>query len=175
MWEHYIPKDVIISVGEERFPCHKSVLVSRSLVFKTMFDAEMKESKENHVQIDDTDPACMKEMLSYIYTGKATPELGNNACGVLALAEKYQLLRLKDVCSEVLSKQLTLESACDILALSDLHGADQLKVTSMEFVARNLKQIRKTEGYSRLKGCDPKLIMSILDEVAENTSGPDFV
>jgi len=46
------------------------VLEARSPVFQRMFATEMKEAKDNVVEISDIGEEPMKAFLSYIYTGK---------------------------------------------------------------------------------------------------------
>lgn len=61
-----------------------------------MFEHEMEERKQNRVEILDVDHEVMREMLRFIYTGKA-PNLDKMADDLLAAADKvfiigYQIL-----------------------------------------------------------------------------------
>ncbi len=55
--------------------------------FNAMFEHEMEESKKNRVEINDVDPEVFKEMMRFIYTGKA-PNLEKMADNLLAAADK---------------------------------------------------------------------------------------
>lgn len=62
-----------------------------------MFEHEMEERKQNRVAISDVDHDVLKEMLRFIYTGKA-PNLEKMADDLLAAADKvifYSFLHSK--------------------------------------------------------------------------------
>ena len=63
------------------------IISARSMVFNAMFAHEMEESKQNRVDITDVDHEVMREMLRFIYTGKA-PNLDKMADDLLAAADK---------------------------------------------------------------------------------------
>lgn len=60
---------------------------ARSDVFAAMFEHEMEERKLNRVAITDVDHEVLKEMLRFIYTGKAS-NLEKMADDLLAAADK---------------------------------------------------------------------------------------
>ena len=67
------------------------LLPARSPVFNAMFEHEMEERKQNRVEITDVDHEVMREMLRFIYTGKA-PNLDKMADDLLAAADKVSKL-----------------------------------------------------------------------------------
>ncbi|XP_025944866.1 speckle-type POZ protein-like isoform X5 [Apteryx rowi] len=91
LWETTRFTDCSFYVGGQEFKAHKSVLAARSPVFNAMFEHEMEESKKNRVEINDVDPEVFKEMMRFIYTGKA-PNLEKMADNLLAAADKFFLL-----------------------------------------------------------------------------------
>lgn len=109
------------------------IISARSPVFSAMFEHEMEERKQNRVDITDVDHEVLREMLRFIYTGKAT-NLEKMADDLLAAADKYALERLKVMCEEALCTSLAIENAADILILADLHSADQLKAQAIDFI-----------------------------------------
>lgn len=119
-----------------------------------MFEHEMEERKQNRVAITDVDHEVLKEMLRFIYTGKA-PNLEKMADDLLAAADKvrnqearifltnllmthflpqYALEKLKVMCEEALCVNLSVETAAETLILADLHSADQLKAQTIDFI-----------------------------------------
>ncbi|XP_045072366.1 speckle-type POZ protein-like A, partial [Coregonus clupeaformis] len=87
LWECSRFTDCSLYVGGQEFKAHKSILAARSPVFSAMFEHEMEESKKNRVDISDVDPDVFKEMMGFIYTGKA-PNLEKMADNLLAAADK---------------------------------------------------------------------------------------
>ncbi|XP_014395844.1 PREDICTED: speckle-type POZ protein-like isoform X2 [Myotis davidii] len=115
--------------------CRLAEDLARSPVFNAMFEHEMEESKKNRVEINDVDPEVFKEMMRFIYTGKA-PNLDKMADNLLAAADKYALERLKVLCEEALCSNLSVENVADTLVLADLHSAEQLKAQAIDFINR---------------------------------------
>ena len=95
----------------------------------------MLESTQNVVKIDDFSDDIVKGMLDYIYTGQ-TGSLPENASELLRIADKYQLLGLKEDCERAIKKNLTVENAAEILVLAHLHSAEKLKTQVMIFIER---------------------------------------
>ncbi|KAL7384628.1 hypothetical protein ABVT39_005852 [Epinephelus coioides] len=137
LWECSRFTDCSLYVGGQEFKAHKSILAARSPVFNAMFEHEMEESKKNRVDISDVDPDVFKEMMGFIYTGKA-PNLEKMADNLLAAADKYALERLKVMCEEALCNSLSVENVADTLILADLHSAEQLKAQAIDFINRQV-------------------------------------
>lgn len=108
-------------------------MAARSPVFAAMFEHEMEERKHNRVEISDVDHEVFREMLRFIYTGKAA-NLERMADDLLAAADKYALERLKVMCEEALCTNLSTENSAEVLILADLHSADQLKAQAIDFI-----------------------------------------
>ena len=102
-------------------------------MFAAMFEHEMEERKHNRVEISDVEPEVFREMLRFIYTGKAS-NLERMADDLLAAADKYALERLKVMCEEALCTNLSTENSAEVLILADLHSADQLKAQAIDFI-----------------------------------------
>jgi speckle-type POZ protein len=79
------------------------------------------------------DHEVFREMLRFIYTGKAA-NLERMADDLLAAADKYALERLKVMCEEALCTNLSTENSAEVLILADLHSADQLKAQAIDFI-----------------------------------------
>lgn len=79
--------DVILCVNKKEFFAHKAILAARSPVFAAMFQHDLAEKKQNRVDITDMEPEVLREMLRFIYTGKA-PALDKLDADLLAAADK---------------------------------------------------------------------------------------
>ncbi|XP_034485872.1 protein roadkill isoform X1 [Drosophila innubila] len=141
--------DVTLSVGGREFQAHKAILAARSDVFAAMFEHEMEERKLNRVAITDVDHEVLKEMLRFIYTGKAS-NLEKMADDLLAAADKYALEKLKVMCEEALCVNLSVETAAETLILADLHSADQLKAQTIDFINTHATDVMETSGWQNM-------------------------
>ncbi|CAB3238930.1 unnamed protein product [Arctia plantaginis] len=138
--------DVTLAVGGREFQAHKAILAARSPVFAAMFEHEMEERKRNRVDITDVDHEVLREMLRFIYTGRA-PNLDKMADDLLAAADKALCL------------SLSVETAADTLILADLHSADQLKAQTIDFInTSHATDVMDTAGWKNMISSHPHLI-----------------
>lgn len=83
----------VLSVGSFNLICFFFflifILLARSPVFAAMFEHEMEERKQNRVAITDVDHEVLREMLRFIYTGRAA-NLERMADDLLAAADKVR-------------------------------------------------------------------------------------
>ncbi|KAG9508484.1 Protein roadkill, partial [Fragariocoptes setiger] len=142
--------DVIIHADGREFHAHKNILSARSPMFRGMFSHDMKEMRQNRVEEPDIKPDVLEEMLRFIYSGKA-PNLDKLAEDLLSASNKYQLDRLKILCEEALSTNLSVETAADVLIIADMYNATQLKSQTIEFIMNHASDVIKTDGWNTIK------------------------
>ncbi|XP_065209892.1 uncharacterized protein LOC135838187 [Planococcus citri] len=147
--ENHNLADVVLSINGTEYPAHKTILSARSPVFAAMFRHKAKENEENRVYIEDMDEKVVGEMLRYIYTGKCE-KLSEFATGLLAAADKYDLVHLKMICAEELYRNLSVENAASVLALADMHGVKELKNAVIKFIVRK-PEVVNTDGWKSIR------------------------
>ena len=110
--------DVQIKCGDQIFDAHKLILSARSPVFSRMLQSEMREKRSGLVDLGNTSPGVVKEVLSFIYTGsccihdkKPDPQI---VCELLQVADKYELEHLKYLCQYTLSSTLTPKNSLQV-------------------------------------------------------------
>lgn len=153
--------DVIIQVGGNNFDAHKTVLAARSPVFLAMFESNLTEDLTNTLKIDDIEPDVFMEVLRFIYTDDVE-NLDELADKLLAAAEKYMLDLLKAKCEASLCINITLENCCQLLILADLHSAERLKTSVLDFVRFCSTQVVQTvEWKTLMRSAKPQLLRDI--------------
>jgi hypothetical protein len=79
---------------QKEFNVHKYVLIANSDVFRAMFSHKnTKEFRESRVQINDTTPTAVRQMLHYMYAG-ALPDdydVEDDAADLMKIADKYEI------------------------------------------------------------------------------------
>ena len=75
--------DLTINCDSETFRVHKYFLCSKSPVFSTMLNSDMREAREGEINIRDMNSDTLSSMIHYIYTGE--------------LADGWQDLDIQDV------------------------------------------------------------------------------
>ena len=81
---------------EESLFAHRFILYARSPVFAAMFTTDMIESQTGRVEIYDADFHLFYHFLKFIYTGKL--DISARNLHLLALADKYQIETLREMC-----------------------------------------------------------------------------
>ena len=160
--------DVTIVCGDKTFKCHKLILASRSPVFKTMFDADMKEKEAGSVEIKNMTPEVLENMLKYIYTSEA-PDIDALTQELFAAAEQYQLEKLKELCEAKLCSKIEVANCIEILVLADLYQATTLKVTALKFVADNIGNMDASEWKKTLIAY-PTLLVEVMEMIIPNNN-----
>ncbi|XP_054726822.1 protein roadkill [Anastrepha obliqua] len=163
--------DVTLAVAGREFQAHKAILAARSEVFNAMFEHEMEERKLNRVDIHDVDHEVLREMLRFIYTGKA-PNLEKMADDLLAAADKYALEKLKVMCEEALCLNLSVDTAAETLILADLHSADQLKAQTIDFINTHATDVMETTGWQSMIATHSHLIAEAFRALATQQIPP---
>jgi len=136
--------DVIIRCDDKVFDCHKIILASRSPVFKTMLESNMREKNTGEIEIKNMDHEVLEDLLKYIYSGVA-PNIDAHSKELFAAADLYQLKKLKELCELKLSSIFDISNCIDLLILGDLYNAQKLKAAALEFVSKNLNKMKASE------------------------------
>ncbi|NWT75945.1 SPOP protein, partial [Prunella himalayana] len=162
LWENSRFTDCCLCVAGQEFKGHKAILAARSPVFSAMFEHEMEESKKNRVEINDVEPEVFKEMMCFIYTGKA-PNLDKMADDLLAAADKVNSGFVGAGGAGMPWDFLSTEAwdgqnAAEILILADLHSADQLKTQAVDFINYHASDVMETSGWKSMVVSHPHLV-----------------
>lgn len=139
--------DVLIKVKDREFKVHKVILTARSTVFDRMFSHDLSETNSGIVPIEDCEPAAFEEFLFFVYTGKTQNLSSNNACELYYVADKYDLMEMKEECISFLKKSLSIETICDVICLSKKCNESELLDLAVTYFARNMEEIIATNNW----------------------------
>jgi len=87
--------------------------------------------------------------LEYIYCDELKLDEGL-ALELLTVADKYLLRRLKTLCEKYLVHRITVENVIEVINISDLHGANYLKESALDFMLGNRERIIETQDITRM-------------------------
>jgi len=158
--------DVTIKCDNKTLECHKAILSARSNVFQAMFTHDMKERKNNEILIEDLDYATVADMVRFIYAGRLS-DMAPKAGTLLSAAEKYDIRDLKEICCNHLSANLNTEQIVDILVLSDLYKAAELKATSIQFLLSHKEEVFSQPDWKAKLAGHPDLLMEVLEATVD--------
>ncbi|XP_014233149.1 TD and POZ domain-containing protein 4-like [Trichogramma pretiosum] len=154
--------DVQLSVGNQSFHAHKAILANCSQVFATMFNIDMKESKDNIVKINDLNAETVQSMLQFVYTRKVEQLNENIVINLLMASDKYQMEDLKIFCENYLYRSINCNNCIRIIELADLYKMDLLKFWAKSVIAQNIKTISTSEDFIELGKKNYDLLMEIV-------------
>jgi speckle-type POZ protein len=168
--------DVTFEVQGESILAHRTVLASRSMVFKAELRGQMKERTEDRIAISDMQPAVFRALLGFIYTDclPAMDDLNKNDSlemtrHLLVAADRYAMDRMKLICAQILSKSLDVENVTTTLGLADRHNCSALKDACTEFIisSNKMDDVAKTQGFAGLKRSCPSVLVEVLEKAGK--------
>ncbi|KAF8771503.1 TD and POZ domain-containing protein 4 [Argiope bruennichi] len=157
--------DITLQADSQSFPVHKNVLSARSPVFRAMFKSDMKEKTVESIDIPDLDADTLQLVLLYIYTDSVKNLQWESALDLYRAADMYELLALKEKCSDFLKSNLSISNACNILTLADLHDDDDLQKTVLGFIIEHDDEVLASEAWKIFKNENVKLAMESMERI----------
>ncbi|CAG5093421.1 Similar to Tdpoz3: TD and POZ domain-containing protein 3 (Mus musculus) [Cotesia congregata] len=151
--------DIVLVVDNHKLPAHKIILSAHSPYFHAMFTTDMKESKENRVEIQNFTVDLITEMLEFFYTNrtKATEDV-DVALQMVPVADMYQINSLKDICEATLSKNINLDNVLPILCTADDHNLTKLRNKTVIYMRNNKQNVVKIPEFEKLFYDKPRII-----------------
>ncbi|XP_054720617.1 speckle-type POZ protein-like B [Uloborus diversus] len=142
--------DVTLKLGKDELKAHKSVLSARSKVFAATFEHDMKEKRENAINIEQMKVETMRDMLRYIYCGKIHDLSTEEALNLYVAADRYDLKELRNFCREVILLNISVDNVCDIANVADLYDDELLVGELKSFLLKNGKEVIKTKNWKAM-------------------------
>ena len=177
MYEQQINCDVHFHFQDKnnQIGAHISILSMRSPVFSAMFqNYMMKEAKTRKVDIQDIQMNIFKELLNYIYSGRtSTPFTEATALDLFVAADKYDISDLKDECVFFLQLCIRIDNAIKLMVWAQLHSAQELIESTLEFTANHAKKICEMEDWENLTAKFPVLCVLATRRIVENVPDAD--
>ena len=124
-----ILSDIVLRVGDRKFPVHRAILAAKSPVFRAMFTSGMKEAVAEEILIEDMEPDLMEGLLRCVYTDQVPVECG---CDMLIAFDRFGLISLLDRCQD--SVTITVENAFEMFAVAEEFNAKSLKMRILKFL-----------------------------------------
>jgi len=159
--------DVILCIGENKIYCHKMVLGMSSNFFKKMFTTNMKESKSQEIELKDVEVnlETIENMINFMY-GHRIDDV-KITTDLLAVADMYDVFRLRNLCSEKLKRTLDDENVAEIWFSAYTHNIEELTHAATIFMVKRWKVLSNDGGVRELCQKYPNLLFTISTLLAE--------
>ncbi|KAL9888457.1 kelch-like protein 3 [Glossina fuscipes fuscipes] len=125
--------DFSLDVDGELIHVHKLALAIASDYFAAMFEADMKERKEETVKLQDVDLVAVKALVDYVYSGIITLTEANVEA-VLSASDLFQLVWAKEECVQFLESNLNRNNCFRLRKLADMHSCKGLQDASYKYI-----------------------------------------
>lgn len=160
--------DVTLNVKEKTCMAHKTVLGARSPVLAAMFKNDTQEKKTGIVNIPDCDPDVFNVFLLYLYSGIIDFENCNNICELYKISDKYDVSELKVICTDFMSKNISVDNFCDIMIIGEQFDEDKLLTEAQDFFNENFEEIVSSKSWESFLGKYFRIANNLLKAMAAN-------
>ncbi|XP_074539760.1 inhibitor of Bruton tyrosine kinase isoform X2 [Halichoeres trimaculatus] len=146
----YLCDVTLKSEDGKEFPCHKGVLCARLEYFNSMLGNPWIEATSCTALEMPTSSEILQVILEYIYTDQSptiTESLNVEfVCNVLVVADQLLITRLKEMCEVVITENLTLKNAAELLEFAVMYNAEQLKLSCLQFIVLNIGALLESKA-----------------------------
>ncbi|GBM90495.1 Speckle-type POZ protein, partial [Araneus ventricosus] len=144
LWNLYVEHvlcDLEIKTQTTSFFVHKIVLCARSPVFLAMFTDDLKEKRNECIEIEDIMDDILEKFIFFLYTDSFDDLEWEAVIGLYYAADKYHVERLKLLCCSYLLKNVDVDNVCELLMLADKHHDSDFKRRVEDFILQNDERI----------------------------------
>ncbi|KAJ3681517.1 hypothetical protein LUZ60_016006 [Juncus effusus] len=134
MLSESIHADVIIRTSDGEVRAHKAVLSAASPVFSSMFLHNLVEKESSVIEIEDMSLDACAALLGYVYGDIKQDAFWRNRVALLAAADKYDILDLKNCCEESLIEDVGLTNVLERLQEAWLYRLNRLKKGCLSYL-----------------------------------------
>ncbi|CAA0834451.1 BTB/POZ domain-containing protein [Striga hermonthica] len=149
----YIRTDIEVKPGtkEASIHAHKALLMEavKSSIFRNILDSEDKAPPNESITLSKMTNEELHSLIEFLlYRGNLPKEMiERNLYSLAVAANEYDIAPLRKVCEHHLKESLSTCNALDILELSDRCSFKSLKDATLDFIAKNYKDIFFAKGY----------------------------
>jgi len=146
-----VPPDVEMRLSKEdecdeteSHMVHSFVLQAHSPVFRAMLAAPMTEGQEKVVNMVGVTTERLEDFLQALY-GLCVPEAvredEERLVGLLALADCYGVIALRDNCATLLEASLNESNMARLLKVADMHQVEGLRAAALQYIIHRVDRI----------------------------------
>jgi len=149
---------------------HAFLLQAQSPVFRRMLAGPMREATDRTVKMAGVLPRELEDFLRALY-GLHVPaeaeEDDDRLISLLSLADRYEVIALRDECAALLQARLTEANMAAILRAADMHQASGLRLAALDFIVADSDRIAVA-----MDSDDPSVRRSIREHMSVARKAP---
>ena len=152
--------DITLMVDNHQFPVHQNVLGVLSTFFDKMFHIDMKEKRENKVEINGVSKEVLEVILDFVYTGEMALSM-ENVFAVIEAAHLLDLPYVKETCSKYLGNQVNVGNWSSIRAYAKRYDYKELLDEIDELLCEMFDTLLKSEELVELDAEELKHLLGL--------------
>lgn len=152
--------DVSISVSGKDIPAHKVILSASSPYFDNILKQE---DSPEVIELCGWSLDAVMKMLEFIYSSRIRDFHSHThfkLCEIMGLADACALKDLKDLCQEVLIRNMDIDNVCYMLKYSKIYNAELLRQNCFNFIGEHAADVMRTPAFEELSSV-PSLVMEL--------------
>ena len=155
--------DTTIRAEGQDFAAHKCVLSAASAFFRALFSSQMKETKNNMVELPEAKSNTVSDVLQFIYTGKVS--INSSNAQDLAMISDYLIIpSLKTRASDFLEGSINVFNCLALESFACRYNCKSLKQAAVAYKCENFVAVTKSEDF---RTCSVEKVKELicLDEI----------
>ena len=152
--------DYRLKAGGLSLPVHKVVLIACSDYFLAMMTSNMKECRENEVELKGISANGLKIIVDFLYTGEISLTL-QNVEDVLLRHHTYKFMMPHNYAAHTSRRPSPYKNCVDILNLAKLYSLSSLQEVGKQFILKKIEELAESEQYPLL---NDRQLVDILNE-----------
>ncbi|KYO35870.1 kelch-like protein 5 [Alligator mississippiensis] len=141
--------DVTLVAEGKHFPCHRMLLASVSLYFRSMFTSNFRESRDGEIVLQSVAPSTLESVLNYLYTGEISLS-SETAEDLFVAASWLQIHPLEETVSRFLQENISTENCFRLCALADIHNHQALLFVATHYIMQEFERLSEEEDFLHL-------------------------
>lgn len=156
--------DIILKSGEKELSVHRVILAATVPYFRAKFQNSLRESKQKIIQINEIDPAVLKDLVNLSYgmeiefhleSGETLKRLRGDSISSnlekFMIGIKFLMLdSVKDTLTDSLVSRLDLQNVLEIRRLAEKFEWHRLVNVATQFIDENFSDFANSEIYLQL-------------------------
>lgn len=161
---------VIPGIHGPPIPAHKSILASRSEIFRNMLECdECKAPVNNTITIPDLNHEELESLLEFLYSGTLPAEtLEKHVYALSRAADKYAIPHLLKHCERHMLSSLSISNALETLETADTCSNHNLKETTLNFLVQNFEHTVSSPRFEAFVHRSPHLTVQLVTRAFVN-------
>ncbi|GBO03294.1 Speckle-type POZ protein [Araneus ventricosus] len=156
------PTDVELEAKTKSFSAHTAVLCAKSPVFKAMMISDMAGKSKKCIKLDGLEDDTVQQLLLFLYSD-CLENLGwDDMTKLYYAAYKYEIEKLKVLCTSFLAEKLSTSNAGELLLLADTHNDADLKKFVEDFILENEELVFGSDEWKKVMATNPQLGMKTM-------------